>query len=132
MIVLDTDALVYWLATPDRLSPAAAKRIDVAWERSEPLLVSALTVWKLAVMETRGRLSFTIPLTDWIEQAKRVPHLQFVPVDDAVALEAMRLPEEFHGNPVDRMIVALARVNHCALVSPDPRVQAYPHVQSIW
>jgi len=42
-----------------------------------------------------------------------------------VALEASRLPGRFHGDPVDRIIVASARRLDAALVTADRRIRTY-------
>jgi PIN domain nuclease of toxin-antitoxin system len=42
------------------------------------------------------------------------------------------LPGEFHKDPADRMIVALARRYGVSLVSADRLIRAYPHVHVIW
>jgi PIN domain nuclease of toxin-antitoxin system len=38
----------------------------------------------------------------------------------------------FHADPADRMIVALARHHSAPLLTADARMQAYPHVKTIW
>jgi len=52
--------------------------------------------------------------------------------DNEVAIQSVRLPSEFHPDPADRMIVALARRLSTALVTSDAKIRAYKHVKTIW
>ena len=51
-------------------------------------------------------------------------------------MRSTKLPGAFHPDPADRIIVATA-LEHAlehgiAVVTPDERIRAYPHVQSEW
>ncbi|WP_226801481.1 hypothetical protein [Alkalilimnicola sp. S0819] len=50
----------------------------------------------------------------------------------ARAVESTRLPGEFHKDPADRMIVALARRFNVELVTADDRIMSYKHVRTLW
>jgi PIN domain nuclease of toxin-antitoxin system len=52
-------------------------------------------------------------------------------ITPAIAIEAYSLPDEFHKDPADRIIVATARVYNCPLVTIDQNIVAYPHVRLI-
>jgi len=54
-----------------------------------------------------------------------------IPIDLPVMQEAYSLPEPFHSDPADRIIVATARVHRCRVVTGDPKILNYPHVQSL-
>ena len=58
--------------------------------------------------------------------------MRFVPIDVATAVESTRLPGEFHKDPADRMIVALARHLNVDLISADEKIGEYRHVRSVW
>ena len=42
------------------------------------------------------------------------------------------LPQPFHGDPADQMLVATARQHGAILVTRDQRIRRYRHVQSVW
>ena len=46
--------------------------------------------------------------------------------------EAYSIPEPFHRDPVDRIIVATARLNSCHIITADQKILDYPHVDTIW
>lgn len=55
-----------------------------------------------------------------------------MPVDNATAIHSVRLPGQFHKDPADRMIVALARHLSLQLVTADEKILRYPHVKTVW
>ncbi len=69
---------------------------------------------------------------DWLAAASEIECLRFVPLDNAVAIQSTRLPGEFHSDPADRMIVALARHVSARLVTADARIRRYRHLKTIW
>lgn len=50
----------------------------------------------------------------------------------AILLDSGELPQPFHGDPADQMIVASARHHRASLVIGDRNLRRYPHVQTIW
>ncbi len=131
MILLDTHAWVWWVSEPSMLSARAREAIEDAAARQK-LFVSAISVWEVATLVARGRLALKLPLGEWIRACESLPFLQFVPVDNAVALRSALLPEPFHQDPADRMIVATAQILDVPLVTRDGRMHSYPHVRTIW
>ncbi len=45
--------------------------------------------------------------------------VQFVPIDNGVAVQSVQLPGDFHPGPADRMITALARHYSAMLVTSE-------------
>jgi len=64
------------------------------------------------------------------EARAAIDTVEFVPVDNAIALRSVNLPGEFHKDPADRLIVATAR-RLAPLVTGDSAIHAYPHGRSI-
>lgn len=79
-----------------------------------------------------GRLTLTLDLSEWIGRAEAVPFLEFVPVDNQVALRSVRLPGFPNRDPADRLIVATAIGLGATLVSGDRRMLEYPRVSTLW
>jgi len=42
------------------------------------------------------------------------------------------LPDPFHRDPADRIIVATARKLQCPIVTADHKILEYPHVETMW
>ena len=131
MIVLDTHAWIWWLANPDQISRAAQEEIDRAMEREE-ILISSISCWEIALLVRKGRLELAMPVEDWIARSEALPFVQFVPLDNRIALRSNHLPGEIHDDPADRIIIATALTVGVPLVSKDGRIRDYPHVETIW
>jgi len=80
----------------------------------------------------KGKLDLDRDVLAWIEVVASVEGLRFAPVDNMIAIRSQALPGEFHPDPADRIIVALAREMAVPLVTADEKIRAYPHVATIW
>lgn len=66
-----------------------------------------------------------------MELAQSVAQVRVEALSDKVCLQSTSLPGEFHRDPADRLIVALALTLDAPLVTADERILAYPHVKTI-
>lgn len=131
MIVLDTHALVWWVAGDSQLSRPAREAIEAEAQEGE-ILVSAISAWEVAMLAKAGRLALTMDAGAWLDTVAEVPAIRFVPVDVRISVQSVDLPGEFHKDPADRIIVATARHLSAPLISADLKIRGYPHVQTIW
>ncbi len=133
MIVLDTHALIWWVNGDSSLSTPASLVIQNEQEDEDGLiLVSAISAWEIAMLVDKGRIALTMDVDDWLDVVKDIDGLRFVPVDNDIAVQSTRLPDDFHKDPADRMIVALARHVNAPLVTADEKIRAYKHVRTVW
>jgi PIN domain nuclease of toxin-antitoxin system len=132
VIVLDTHAWIWWVAAPTRISKRATGLIQQAIEAGEPILISAISAWEVAMLVDRGRLELTMPVHDWIARSEAAALFRFVPVDNRIAVSAVALPGFAHRDPADRIIVATALVEGATLISGDARVRRYRAVTTEW
>ena len=131
MIVLDTHAWIWWVASPDQLSEPALEAIEPARER-KAIYISSISAWEVALLVRKGRLALTIPVEEWIARSEALPWVQFVPLDNQIALRSNHLPGELHEDPADRIIIATALTLGHPLISRDTKIRDYPHVESVW
>ena len=96
------------------------------------IYISSISAWEILMLAAKGRIEFTMDAHDWITKAEALPFFHFVPVDNAIAMRSVRLPEPFHKDPADRIIVSTAIVLGATLITADIRIQKYPHVKVIW
>ena len=127
-VLLDSHAVHWWSAEPDRLSRAAATALSDANE----LAVAAITWLELAWLADHERIIVTIPRRSWLEQL--AAQVRTLPLTPAVAETAVALPSSFPGDPADRLIFATAIENGCRLVTKDRRLRAHRHPRpvTIW
>lgn len=131
MIVLDTHTLLWWVNDPTILSKAARNAIDTAM-KSQAIHVSSISSWEIALLVERGRLRLSLDVRDWICRCEALPFLTFIPVNNAIAVESVRLPDFPHADHADRIIAATALSLGAALITKDDKLQQYPHVKTIW
>lgn len=132
MIVLDTHVLIWWVNNDSQLSAAARKAITGTLKGGKELLVSSITAWEIALLVKKGRLVLTMDVSDWIATTAAIDGVRYVPVDNELAIHSVELPGEFHPDPADRMITALARRYNVSLVTADNRIREYKHVKTVW
>jgi len=131
VIVLDTHVWVWWLSDPQNL-PTRARRTVAEAAGDRAIYISAISAWEIALLASRGRLTFTMDAQDWIAKSEALPFFHFVPVDNAIAVRSVRLPEPFHNDPADRIIVATAIMMGVPVITSDTKIRKYPYVKSIW
>lgn len=96
------------------------------------MLVSAITAWEIAMLVERGRIALAMDLDEWLRAVESLEGVSIIPVTVQMAVQSVTLPGEFHKDPADRLIVALARVQNAPIITADEKIQAYPHVRWIW
>ncbi len=128
MILLDTHAWIWWVTESSSLS-AGAKR---AIARSDELGISVISCWEVAMLVAKQRIGFNIDVQAWIDLALQRPQVRLIPLDPTIAVLSIRLPGEFHPDPVDRMIVATCLTYGVPLVSKDQSIASWGHISVIW
>ncbi|MBI2339311.1 MAG: type II toxin-antitoxin system VapC family toxin [Deltaproteobacteria bacterium] len=131
MILLDTHVWLWWLHDPEKLSARARKAIAGA-EKAGEVLISAISVWEIAVKVGLGKLSLPMDIYAWFQNAEKYPGTAIESLTPVDAIASTLLPGVFHKDPSDRMIIALARRHGIPLVTTDKKILEYPHVETIW
>ena len=132
MIVLDTHALVWWVADPARIPAKARRQVERAAGQPGALAVSSISIWEVAMLVARRRLELTVSVETWLAALQALPSLTFVPIDNAIAVRAVALPAFPHKDPADRFIVATALEVGGALVTADRRLRNYGQIATVW
>lgn len=123
-LLLDTNVAV-WLLLGDRhrVSKAAVQALE---DTANGVALSAATVWEIAIKRSLGKL--TLP-DGWSEALRRLG-FDPMPVSAIHAAAVERLPWH-HRDPFDRLLLAQASIERCALVTADRRLAAYA-VEILW
>lgn len=116
--VLDTHAWIWWVDHDRRLGQAALDALDALPREGRPYLCD-ISLWEVATLVERGRLSFSLSLAEWLESAAHPRSVQLLPITPAIAAEVAALPSTFHRDPADRVIVATCRVLQAPLLTRD-------------
>jgi PIN domain nuclease of toxin-antitoxin system len=70
-------------------------------------------------------------LERWLAVASAPATVELARLTPAVAAEVARLPEQFHRDPADRLIVATARVRKLRVLTRDKKISA-ARVVPLW
>lgn len=117
IVFVDAHALLWWLDDAATLSAPARRTIA---DPANDVLVSAASVWEIAVKQAAGRLRGPSDLRAEIEQAQ----FRTVPFTAADAVAAAKLPRH-HADPFDRMLIAHAQRLDALVISRDRAFAAY-------
>ena len=131
MILLDTHVWLWLLHNPSQLSEKAQAAISIE-EDHDGLLVSAISVWEIAVKASLGKLDIPLPIDEWYQLSKSHSGIVVEPLDPIDTIASSLLPEPFHKDPADRILVAIARRYQILLVTCDAKILNYSHVETIW
>ena len=116
MILLDTHVLVRYLMGDKKLGRRAVSSIDKALADDEAF-VSAISFWEIAMLVERKRLQLDMTVAAFRTISLR-HGIHEEAIDGYVAISAAELPDS-HGDPADRMLVALAILRGLTLVTAD-------------
>jgi PIN domain nuclease of toxin-antitoxin system len=130
MILLDTHIWLWWLHTPEQLSERGRSLLTIG-ENQNTLIVSAISVWEIAVKHSNGKLPLPLPVNEWFALAKTRPGITIEPLDPLDAITSTQLPGDFHKDPADRIIVAIAYRRNIELMTCDQKILNYPHVKTL-
>lgn len=124
-LLLDTHIWLWLMEGVEReIAPAVVEGLR-AGSRSGGLLISAISIWEIALLESRRRIRLSIGIDQWVRCGTRAPGLRTVALSAEIMIDSTRLPGRLHGDPADRMIVATARQMGAALVTRDQRIIDY-------
>ncbi len=129
--LLDTHTWIWWNLHPQMLS-RKVKAVISNTRRYEELLLSAISVWEFCKLLEKKRLAVSCDPGEWIEQALDMPKLRLLPLTPVIVCRSTTLPQPFHDDPADQIIVASAREENAALLTKDTRLLNYKHIRSIW
>jgi PIN domain nuclease of toxin-antitoxin system len=121
-VVLDTHILIFWVNDDETLSAKQSQILNGA-SADNPLFISDISLWEISTLYSLRRISLDRPLRDWLERAASPPLVQRVGISPAIASEIAVMPDSFHRDPADRILVATAVVLGATLMTNDLRIR---------
>lgn len=123
-MLLDTHILIWWLNRTGDLSEKALYFLDATKPRP---IIADISLWEVAMLVKKGRIALNVELRDWFDVVMK--NVEVIPITPSIAARVADLPEEFHGDPADRLIVATAIERSVTLVTRDKRIRDAGWVQ---
>jgi PIN domain nuclease of toxin-antitoxin system len=126
-VLIDTHTLLWAVDQPAQLGVAAATTLQ---DPVNELLLSAATLWEIAIKVGLKKLTLSLPYREWITRAMGDLGLTVLPVTMEYADVLVRLAS-YHRDPFDRLIVAQAMAENIPIVTVDSIFGQYG-VNRIW
>jgi PIN domain nuclease of toxin-antitoxin system len=126
VILLDTHAWIWWTAERDKLTPVA---VD-ALENADQLAIAAITLWEIAMLVEKKRITLTRDVLGWLQDAIDDTGAEVLPLTPQIAVSATAFLEL--RDPSDRLITATALTHGVPLVTKDERIQRSGVIATIW
>ena len=123
VFLLDTHALLWWLADSPALPDSARERIA---NPDQDVYVSAVSAWEIAIKRELGKLRAPLELAGVIQEEG----FSELPIRLQHGEQAGRLPP-IHRDPFDRMLVAQAAMHDMTILTRDESIARYG-VKTAW
>lgn len=124
-LLLDTHAWIWHLEDDDgHWARGTAALLDRCGAHGH-LLVCDMSYWEVAVKAVKGKLRLSADVAIWLQRAETAPDIRYRPVTRPVLLQSTRLAGTMHGDPVDRILIALAQLEAVPLVTADRHIIEY-------
>jgi PIN domain nuclease of toxin-antitoxin system len=126
--LLDTNIFLWCIAgRKSRLSRRAARVVE---DEDTELLLSAVSLWEIALKAHTGKLEVPEEKSFFQEQMGLLGIQFALPVEASHVFELFGLPDH-HRDPFDRLLVAQCISERIPLIASDAAISRYP-VEVIW
>jgi PIN domain nuclease of toxin-antitoxin system len=122
-VLLDSHVWIWWVTGQRDLAAANRSRLDELAEAGTPPFLSAISLWEAQMLYRKKRLTLAIDFPVWLSEASDPMVVQVLPIDTSVILALDKLPDRFHGDPADRIVVATAKAHGLALMTDDKAIR---------
>ncbi len=126
LILLDTHIWL-WLTTgvAKSISPKLRSLIEKLVPQKKVRL-SAISVWEVGLLVAKKKISFhQSGVREWVFRNLKTSGVEIEPISSEAALESVLLPEGFHEDPADRILLATAINIGATLITHDKEILAY-------
>jgi PIN domain nuclease of toxin-antitoxin system len=127
-LLLDTCAFIWCVNEPSRLGARSREALS---DRDSLVHYSPISAAEIACLSDRKRIVLDRHWKIWFNHFAMMNGWTCMDITLDIMLEAYSLPDAFHPDPADRIIVATARRHDLVVVTGDRRILEYPHVATL-
>ena len=120
-LLLDTNVVVWLTLEQEKLPSHIKQKIDLELQNGT-VMISSITLWEIAMLAEKKRINIFEPLASFLQSIAEIKGLTVLEISPMIAAESVRLPDNFHGDPSDRIIVASALCNGGTLLTKDRKI----------
>jgi PIN domain nuclease of toxin-antitoxin system len=113
--LLDTSIFLWSLGAEHKLNPKARNLLSSS---AAELYLSAASSWEIAIKYAFGTLALPKPPSQFVPHAIGLLALRSLDITHFHSLAAGELPQ-YHRDPIDRMLIAQARMENMSLLTAD-------------
>lgn len=130
MLLLDTHVVLWLALEPERISKQWHAAMEQARRSTRPLAIAAATLWEIALLERKGRLTLDPPVEIFLERVEDI--YRVLPMSRQIAVRGNRFSSTYPNDPADRQIGATAIIHGLTLVTADQRILSSGEVPCLW
>ncbi len=124
--ILDTNALIFYLYNPERLSKAA---VDIVHNEDNQIYVSIVSLWEIAIKSSIGKLEIKNSMEEIAGICLKYK-IELLDINPQHLDQIANLPQ-IHGDPFDRLIISQAITENLTIVTSDSIIPKYD-ANTIW
>ena len=125
--LLDTNALIFAIFTPSKLSETARLLIE---NPDNEIFVSIVSFWEIGIKQSIGKIDIAATIQE-IEFACDELDIHILGLQ-AKYIDQMKELPFVHRDPFDRIIVAQSIVEDLGLITSDETIPKYKEVRTVW
>jgi PIN domain nuclease of toxin-antitoxin system len=129
--IADTHTTIWYLFSDSRLGKAASDFIDSAVVTGDHIGVSAISIAEMIYLVEKGRIPAGAIRDLQIATANPRAVLQYVPLDEHVAMKMAEIPRQDLPDLPDRVVAATALFYKVPVLSRDRRIRS-SDIKTIW
>lgn len=123
ILLLDTHVLI-WYVEGIRLLKEHVDIIEDSRARGQ-LSISAISIWEIAMLASKGRIVINVPIKEWVERVLTNLEINLVDLSANILIESSLLLNYEHKDHADRIIIASARASNAHLLTFDEKIIDY-------
>lgn len=122
MLVLDTHIWIWLMAGDQKIIDSGYLSHIKKAIKSSSIKIPSISLWEVSMLNMKGRISLSENILAWLKKALSAPGISLSPLTPEIAADISNLPEEFHGDPADRIIISTTRVLSANLLTFDKKI----------
>ncbi|MBD1804384.1 type II toxin-antitoxin system VapC family toxin [Microcoleus sp. FACHB-SPT15] len=126
-LLLDTHTFIWFVTDNPKLSVIVRSLIE---DENNEKLLSTASLWEMAIKQSTGKLSFSLPFREFIEQqlGRNSTELLDINLDHITVVATLPF---HHRDPFDRLLIAQAMAEQIPILSADSAFDAYS-INRLW
>ena len=125
--LLDTHTFIWYVTDERQLTTLVLELIN---DENNEILLSIASIWEMAIKQSTGKLSFSLPFEVFIIQQLSLNKFNLLEIKIDYLAVVASLPLH-HRDPFDRLLVSQAMVEQLPILSIDSAFDSYP-IQRFW